>query len=632
MGFKTITGVHWTNLELEGLIEDEDSCVYLEKVQKHLGLHPFHLTDLNAALREILNSNLFCYDAELNGLVLAYRNPKLLSSLGDIMYDTCFVHIDVEADFYIFRPEVGRSLKGFVNKKGTNHIGILLHKVFNVSVPKPDDEEDWPGDEVKVGQEVRFTPEEIDYKTRLPYICGLLREEDYLNGCRLFDEQIAATFESEFQEITRGNSSDFKKKITFKTENKRVVFDSDSEVEVNPEDDTEKKPSLKKLKIQPDDIEAPNKTPTKKRKRKSTLTSESDSELTQQNNTDLESPKNPSKKQKKNVVINKQSPNDTDDERPRKPSVSELTQRKIFDDSSEAESIAPSSPVKKHKKSKKNKVDESEDERNQKSVLKNLVSPALDSSVEQIEEDSIKKSKKRKKILVECLDTEDEKEYKSTIDKSLTANNSEAIFEVPQDVPKKRKKKKSTSETSDHLKKISAYDVVDTEDEKGYKSILKPLIESVEQSNQGDESEFKVPKKKKHKKKRTSSSSETELSFDPSTVTVKDEPESETEEVRDMRRKLKKAKKEAALENGDNSELTDKETKESLKGRLEKSSEEHNDAEVSLKKVKKSKLSQESNVDSDSGVETGKPTVKSEEEQEKRRKLKKEKHNNESSK
>lgn len=66
---------------------------------------------------------------------------------------------------------------GFVNKKGTNHIGILLHKTFNVSVPKPDDEEDWPGDKVKVGQEVRFTPEEIDYKTRLPYIRGLLHEE-----------------------------------------------------------------------------------------------------------------------------------------------------------------------------------------------------------------------------------------------------------------------------------------------------------------------------------------------------------------------------------------------------------------------------------------------------------------------
>jgi hypothetical protein len=64
MGFKTITGIQWTNLELRGLLEDEDSCVYLEKIQKHLGLHPFHLTNLNEALREILNASLNFYDPE----------------------------------------------------------------------------------------------------------------------------------------------------------------------------------------------------------------------------------------------------------------------------------------------------------------------------------------------------------------------------------------------------------------------------------------------------------------------------------------------------------------------------------------------------------------------------------------
>lgn len=78
---------------------------------------------------------------------------------------------------------------GFVNKKGPNHIGILVHKAFNVSVPKPDRNEqeeaedvgenhkEWPGDKVKVGQEVKFTLDKIDYKSRLPYIRGSLHEE-----------------------------------------------------------------------------------------------------------------------------------------------------------------------------------------------------------------------------------------------------------------------------------------------------------------------------------------------------------------------------------------------------------------------------------------------------------------------
>lgn len=51
----------------------------------------------------------------LKGFVLAFRNPKLLSNLGEMLYDSPFIHIDIEADFYLFRPTVGSLLKGKVN-------------------------------------------------------------------------------------------------------------------------------------------------------------------------------------------------------------------------------------------------------------------------------------------------------------------------------------------------------------------------------------------------------------------------------------------------------------------------------------------------------------------------------------
>lgn len=56
-----------------------------------------------------LQSYVYC---SLKGFLLAYRNPKLLTSLGEIFYDTCFIHVDVETEFYVFRPEVGCKLKG----------------------------------------------------------------------------------------------------------------------------------------------------------------------------------------------------------------------------------------------------------------------------------------------------------------------------------------------------------------------------------------------------------------------------------------------------------------------------------------------------------------------------------------
>lgn len=185
MKFKTYTGITWSLLELAGLLEDEDSHVHYEKIKKHLGLHPFHLTNLSEALNEILSSSLNSYDPELNGFLLAYKNPKLLTPLGDTFYDSYFIHVDIEADFYVFRPEVGNTLKGIVNKKGYNHIGILVHKAFNVSIPKQPLARDWPGDLVEIGQEVKFKITHLDLTSRLPFIRGSLNQENYLDGCKL---------------------------------------------------------------------------------------------------------------------------------------------------------------------------------------------------------------------------------------------------------------------------------------------------------------------------------------------------------------------------------------------------------------------------------------------------------------
>ncbi|XP_076763813.1 RNA polymerase I subunit F [Xylocopa sonorina] len=234
MRFKAYTGITWSDLELMGLLEDEDSRVYYEKYKKHVGLHPFHLTNLNAALNEILSSNLNSYDPDLKGFLLAYKNPKLLTPLGEIFYDTCFIHVDIEADFYIFRPEVGCTLKGVVNKKGLDHIGILVHKAFNVSIPKKDDEEDWVGDDLEIGQEVRFEITILDVASKLPFIRGSLNPDDYLRGCKLVqknvnnrrlpsDNNIENSTENSVNRNSKKNSANVKKK-------KHTFFATDSEV------------------------------------------------------------------------------------------------------------------------------------------------------------------------------------------------------------------------------------------------------------------------------------------------------------------------------------------------------------------------------------------------------------------
>jgi len=59
----------------------------------------------------VIEFNIILY-FRLKGFVLAFRNPKLLSNVGEMLYDSPFIHIDIEADFYLFRPTVGSFLKG----------------------------------------------------------------------------------------------------------------------------------------------------------------------------------------------------------------------------------------------------------------------------------------------------------------------------------------------------------------------------------------------------------------------------------------------------------------------------------------------------------------------------------------
>ncbi|KAK2586587.1 hypothetical protein KPH14_011465 [Odynerus spinipes] len=276
MKFKAYTGITWSLLELAGLLEDEDSQVYYEKIKKHLGLHPFHLTNLHAALNEILSSSLNSYDSELQGFLLAYKNPKLLTALGDIFYDSCFIHVDIEADFYVFRPEVGQILKGIVNKKGYNHIGVLVHKAFNVSIPKSENAQEWPGNLVEIGQEIKFKITHLDLTSRLPFIRGSLDQENYLEGCKLpsLPDRRTITDESFYDKDNESdNSYDASQEINQSLSQKKKL--KEIEKLVSPEKRSRKKRHLS----DGDTRDEENKKHSKKRLKPSDKFSHTESEV-----------------------------------------------------------------------------------------------------------------------------------------------------------------------------------------------------------------------------------------------------------------------------------------------------------------------------------------------------------------
>lgn len=86
------------------------------------------------------------------------------------------MYLIIRIILWYFSVNIPNFCLGIVHKKGANYIGVLMHKAFNVSIPKPENVENWPGDLVNIGQEVKFEVTNLDFTSRLPFIRGILNE------------------------------------------------------------------------------------------------------------------------------------------------------------------------------------------------------------------------------------------------------------------------------------------------------------------------------------------------------------------------------------------------------------------------------------------------------------------------
>ncbi|ESK88455.1 dna-directed rna polymerase i complex subunit rpa43 [Moniliophthora roreri MCA 2997] len=85
---------------------------------------------------EMLDSMIMRYIPAFEGVVLSHSNLVFSEKNAAIKADCPFMVCKVSFDATVWRPRVGMKLEGKINLCSPDHISLLVHKTFNVSIPR----------------------------------------------------------------------------------------------------------------------------------------------------------------------------------------------------------------------------------------------------------------------------------------------------------------------------------------------------------------------------------------------------------------------------------------------------------------------------------------------------------------
>ena len=161
-----------------------------------LSLHPSAVADRGTSLqgaRDLLDGMLMRHHDRLGGVLVSYEKPRLVHHADlRIVPMAGYVDVRVEAKVRVFAPEVGSKLVGRVNKIGVDHVGVLVHDVFNASLAAKDlprdfvhnpaedvweSAEDGGAHRVGVGTECVFGVKKISEYDDVLHLIGSMAEE-----------------------------------------------------------------------------------------------------------------------------------------------------------------------------------------------------------------------------------------------------------------------------------------------------------------------------------------------------------------------------------------------------------------------------------------------------------------------
>ncbi|KAI9009175.1 hypothetical protein DFJ74DRAFT_687261 [Hyaloraphidium curvatum] len=156
-----------------------------------LHLPPVFLASPADGAHTFLGRYLMRHLPEVDGILVSYTDLKPVSNDAVMFYDNGYFHFHVSLTLLVFSPAVGSALVGTVTKTSRSHIGLLVHDIFNASIPvdhipssgyEYDDQrrcwqERSSGKDVEEGTVIRFRVHSLMHANDMMTITGELNME-----------------------------------------------------------------------------------------------------------------------------------------------------------------------------------------------------------------------------------------------------------------------------------------------------------------------------------------------------------------------------------------------------------------------------------------------------------------------
>ncbi|KAF8894143.1 hypothetical protein BD779DRAFT_1505440 [Infundibulicybe gibba] len=122
----------------ESAAESKDKETDFQVVRSSLvvSIPPIFASSPRAGVMEMLDSMVMRYIPTLQGVVLSHSNLRFTENTGLVQADCPFLICNVIFDAMVWSPRVGMTLAGKINLCSPDHISLLLHRTFNISIPR----------------------------------------------------------------------------------------------------------------------------------------------------------------------------------------------------------------------------------------------------------------------------------------------------------------------------------------------------------------------------------------------------------------------------------------------------------------------------------------------------------------